>query len=521
MSAVSLWPMSAMADEQPRVTLDQGVLVGQSRDGAQEFLGVRYGEPPVGNLRWKPPVPVHAGSATADATHPGKGCAQGPSPFGTASNAEDCLFLNVVVPDGDRHKPSSKGKPVMVWFHGGGLTNGSGDVYDAEALARENDVIVVTVNYRLGALGFFAHPALDRGQDPVANYGFMDQQQALRWVKGNIAAFGGDPRNVTIAGESAGGLAVYTHLVSPLAIGLFQRAIIESGVPADEPLAKAEEEGEALATKVGCPSDASAEAAKCLRAVPVGKLLAAQETSSAAIIDGKLLQEPITAALTAGDFAHVPVLNGSNHDEGTLIAAFMFEIFGKPLQAEDFAQALAMIGSFIPGYSYADAALPAIETAYDPADYKVPALAAAQVFTDSVIACPAFEADKALARHTPVYAYELADENAPSIVAPPVSFPYGAAHFSELQYLFDMSAITIDDAPALTPAQKTLGHEMRAYWAAFAQSGDPGSQALPEWPRFDPAKGGPVMSLTVAAPQSSDAFATTHRCKFWQTVQRR
>lgn len=516
--AIVLSGSASFAADAPRVTLAQGTLTGAGGDGISHFKGVRYAEPPVGALRWKPPVPVAAGTANLDASKPGAGCAQGKSPWGTPSTAEDCLFLNITVPG----KPAEMGfwqrKPVMVFFHGGGFTGGSGDVYDADALASENDVIVVTVNYRLGALGMFAHPALDGEDHVVANYGLLDQQQSLRWVRDNIAAFGGDPGNVTVFGESAGAIAIYAHIASPLGAGLFQKAIIQSGAPADETLAAAEEQGKALAQKVGCTDAASA--ADCLRAVPADKLVAAQATPIAIIIDGKLLQAPIAETLKSGRYNRVPVINGTNHDEGNLIAAFMFDLSGTPLKAEDYDKALAGIGGFIPRVGYTDAAIPGIAATYPAAKYDVPGLAAAQVITDGVIACPAYAANRVMSAFAPSFEYEMADTDARSIVAPPVSFPYRAGHFSELQYLFDLSAITLPGTPAMTPAQEALGKQMRAYWANFARSGDPGGEGVPQWPPFA-GKDGPVQSLNTAATRPTGDFAREHQCAFWETVARR
>ncbi len=513
--------LPARAADAPQVTLAQGTLVGSAGSGLVHFMGVRYAEPPVGDLRWMPPVAIASGTGTADANKPGAGCAQGKSPWGSPSNAEDCLFLNVTVPGDAKDIGFWQKKPVMVFFHGGGFTGGSGDIYDADALASENDVIVVTVNYRLGALGFFAHPALDAEGHLSANYGLMDQQQSLRWVRDNIAAFGGDPNNVTVFGESAGAIAIYAHLVSPMAAGLFQKAIIESGAPADETLATAEDQGKTLADKVGCPGDASAAAADCLRKVPAEQLVKAEATPIATIIDGKLLTQPILDSLKAGHYNRVPVINGTNHDEGNLIAAFMFDLSGTPLAADGYDKALSIIGGFIPRVGYTDAAIPAVAKAYPLANYKVPGLAAAQVITDGVIACPAWEANKVMAAYAPSYEYEMADTNARSIVAPPVSFPYHAGHFSELQYLFDLSSITIDGTPPMTDAQKALGKQMRAYWADFARTGTPDGKGLPAWPTFAPSKGGPVESLNTPASKAVTDFATAHQCAFWETVERK
>ncbi|WP_412065785.1 carboxylesterase/lipase family protein [Rhizobium sp. SYY.PMSO] len=512
---------SAYSAAAPKVDSGQEIIVGTSAPGLAKFMGIRYAQAPTGDLRWKPPVPAIVASGTTDATKPGAGCPQGKSPWGTHSSNEDCLFLNVTVPTDGTGMKFWQRKPVMVFFHGGGFTGGSGDAYDADALAKENDVIVVTVNYRLGALGFFAHPALDAEDHVVANYGLLDQQQSLRWVRDNIAAFGGNPNNVTIFGESAGAIGIYTHIVSPMAAGLFQKAIIESGAPADEALQTAEDQGKTLAQKVGCPADASPAAAACLRKAHVDALVSAEATPIATIIDGKLLTGPIKDALKAGEYNRVPVINGTNHDEGNLIAGFMFDLSGAPLAAKEYNKALQSIGSFIPRVGFTDAAIPAIAKTYDPAKYKVPGLAAAQVITDGVIACPAYETNRIMAKYSPTFEYEMADTDARSIVAPPISFPYRAGHFSELQYLFDLSSITLKGTPDMTDAQKALGKQMRAYWANFARTGNPSGKDVPAWPRFEEVKAGPVQSLNKPQSRSVTNFATQHQCDFWESVERK
>ena len=218
------------ASAAPTVTLEQGTLTGVDMGGVAVFRGVRYAMPPVGDLRWRPPQPVARGQEQVDATSFGSDCPQGTSPWGKPSTTEDCLFLNIYVPGGTDGLSEHAGElPVMIWLHGGGFSFGNGAAYDSTPLAQGGKVIVVTINYRLGALGLFAHPALDFEDHLLANYALMDQQLAFEWVKHNIAAFGGDPANVTIFGESAGGDAVIAHLASPLAAGLFQKAIIHSG----------------------------------------------------------------------------------------------------------------------------------------------------------------------------------------------------------------------------------------------------------------------------------------------------
>jgi para-nitrobenzyl esterase len=505
----------------PTVTVEQGVLSGVAVGSVDEFLGVRYAKPPLGDLRWRPPQPVSPGQQQLDATQFGSNCAQGTSPWGTPSSSEDCLFLNIYVPTATGGSQLWERKlPVMVWIHGGGFTAGDGAAYDPTGLVQEGNVIVVTINYRLGALGLFAHPALDAENHLLANYALMDQQLALKWLKRNIPGFGGDPDNITIFGESAGGISIYAHLVSPLASGLFQKAIIESGAPDYITLQQSETDGVTLAGKVGCDQGTQQQIAACLRAVPVSELLTNQATETGAIIDGTLLTQPPADAIARGQLNQVPIINGTNHDEFRLVIAFDFDLAGAPLQASGYQAAIETFGSFLPGTGYPTSDVPAIIQQYPLSAYPSPDLAAAQVITDGTISCPAFEMDKLLSALVPVWAYQFSDENAPSIVAPPVSFPYGAAHFSELQYLFNMSALTIPGTPALTPAQLGLATRMKRYWTAFATNGDPNSvKDVPHWRNFDQIRSNPMQSLDEPTPRAVFRFAEEHQCAFWQALR--
>jgi len=429
----------------PTVAIEQGTLTGVEAGGVMKFLGIPYAMPPIGGLRWRPPQPVTPGRQDIDATQFGDNCPQGP--FGKPSSSEDCLFLNVYIPQrmdgGPRLRQQESRFPVMVWVYGGRFIAGEGAAYDPAPLVKQGNVIVVTFNYRLGALGLFAHPALDSEDHLIANYALMDQQLALKWVRRNIAAFGGDPENVTMFGESAGGMAIYAHLASSLASGLFRQVIIQSGAPVHISLQEAEASGLELAGKVGCSDGVPAQIAACLRDVPVSRLVENQSTPSAVVVDGQLLPQPPAVALANGQFNRVAVLNGTNQDEGRLMAAFFFDLSGGPLQPGGYQSALELIGSFLPGSGYPATDIPAIMEEYPLVNYPSPDLAAATVITDGTLACPALQMDKYLARFAEVWAYEFRDENAPVFVAPPVSFPYGAAHFSELQYLFNMSALEL------------------------------------------------------------------------------
>src|SRR5690242_12339515 len=304
----------------PTVVTSGGAVRGAVVPGGYEFRGLPYAAPPTGSLRWRPPQPPAHWPGVRDATSFAPSCPQNPAanpflPRGPVS--EDCLYLNVYTPT-LRHDASH---PVLVWIHGGGLTQDAGPNYDPAKLAADG-IVAVTINYRLGALGFLAHPALaSRPGGPAGNYGLMDQQTALRWVQANIARFGGNQHDVTLAGESAGGLSVLAHLVSRGSRGLFQRAIIQSGSFAlsQQPLADAEASGEDFAAKAGCPD----QTAQCLRHLPVSALLAAQNrVYIPGVVDGQVLTEPIGTALAAGRFARVPILNGTNHDEERIFVSF-------------------------------------------------------------------------------------------------------------------------------------------------------------------------------------------------------
>src|SRR5215813_7949423 len=320
-SVISSAPTGASAAPQsPVVATDKGPVRGVAIGQTQAFLGIPYAAAPIGDLRWRPPQ-EHAGwQGVLDASDYGAHCPQVATPYGLPSTTEDCLFLNVFTPDKtNRGRPHLL--PVMFWIHGGGLVVGESDGYDPSNLVAQN-VIVVTINYRIGELGFLAHPALSTESSTGAsgNYGLMDQQAALRWVQRNIRAFGGNPDNVTIFGESAGGLSVHSQLASPLAAGLFHQAIVESGsYSLSQPsLAVAEATGAAFAARAGCAS----QTADCLRSLSVSAVLAAQPGGTMVPnLDGLVLPLTVRSAFTSGQFNQVPVIEGSNHDEWRLFVA--------------------------------------------------------------------------------------------------------------------------------------------------------------------------------------------------------
>ncbi|HEY2386112.1 MAG TPA: carboxylesterase family protein [Candidatus Binatia bacterium] len=506
----------AMADN-PIATTTLGPVQGVATTSMTKFLGIPYAAPPVGALRWTPPQAHAPWMTPIDASAFGPHCAQSTSPFGQVSSSEDCLYLNVYVPV---HKGFAldihRLKPVMVWIHGGAFQVGESDDYDPTRLVTQGDVVMVTINYRIGALGFMAHPALsaESGQGISGNYGILDQQAALQWVHANIKAFGGNPKKVTIFGESAGGASVHAQLASPAAAGLFQGAIVESGALFTQPtLTDAESLGSSLATTVGC----SDQTAACLRAVSVADLLAAQGTnltSSSPNIDGVVLPEPLRAAFVAGHFNRVPVIEGSNHDEFRLFVALLIEIPNGPLTAGQYENAIATVLSVPPSVASILAAR------YPVANYPSPGIALGTLATDAAFSCNARHADDLLSRYVKTYAYEFNDQNAPELFLPPVSFSYGAAHASEIQYLFDVPNQTM--APALTADQQTLAATMVKYWTKFARSKKPKVSKVPKWHLYQPADLTSERMLSLVAPTPTDEFGINfgadHQCAFWDPL---
>jgi para-nitrobenzyl esterase len=488
----------------PVVTTADGAVRGAATASADVFLGIPYAAAPIGPLRWRPPQPAARWSGERDATKFAPHCAQPASPFGLASVSEDCLYLNVFAPTG--HKHGGDGRPVIVWIHGGGWLVGESDDYDPTKLVADGTV-VVTLDYRLGALGFLAHPALaDHPGGSSGAYGLMDQQAALRWVKRNIRGFGGDPRKVTIAGESAGGLSVLAHVTSPGSHGLFAAAIVQSGAFLTQtPLDQAETAGEVFAAKVGCASQSAA----CLRGLPVSVILANDIPSlsgyTPGVVDGEVLKQSIGTALASGQFNRVPIIDGTNHDEARLFTA-VSELQGAPVTAANYE---SMIASTM-GVPADVAALVAAQ--YPLSAYPSPAVALSAIGTDAIFACPALKLDTLASRFVPTFAYEFNDANAPQRFLPPVSFPFGAAHASELQYLFDLPTAPI--AGPLTAQQQSLATSMRRYWAHFARRGFPSAPGQPLWPRFK-SHSQRLLSLVPPQPHVETDLAAAHHCAFW------
>ena len=498
-----------MADSPTRVIeTTSGPVRGVSDGVVNNFRGIRYANSTAGANRWMPPTAPSRSPTIFDATTPGSACPQPVTQFSAQQPfSEDCLFLNVTTPV---HSRGDDGLPVWIFMHGGGLVTGAGAQYDPSILVSAHKIIVVTINYRLGALGWLAHRALD-GNGIAGNYGLMDQQLAFKWVRDNIQHFGGNPHRVTIGGELAGGFSTLpiwprqpqrgfsTPRSSRAApTGLFT-------VPA---VAAQEALGVSFATALGC-TGMDQQIAACLRNAPVAALLAAQgilESGGRAspTAGTTILPQGLADAFRIGDFNRVPVMQGTNLNEGTLFEPFYFNttftfVPGGRAQflVDHGIRTFPQVVGIISGTTADPAKVGTLATLYPPANFPNPDnnnqpsadQALGQIYGDITITCPGLNSNQLLARFVPVHAYEFADPNAPNVFLPRIGFSYGAAHASELPYLFDAKTLQspADAAanaaspapgaavqpPPLTAGGTQLAAEMKAYWANFVRFHDP------------------------------------------------
>ncbi len=494
---------AALAQTRPT---ESGPVQGFTAGTIAQFRGIPYAAPPIGALRWRPPALPAAWTGTRSAANYGPACPQ----LFNANTSEDCLSLNISVP---LNATSTSKLPVMVWIHGGGFISGTGSDFDGAALANAGHVVVVTINYRLGYLGFLAHAALTAADSNhvSGNYGLLDQQAALAWVRRNIAGFGGNPGRLTIFGESAGGQSVVDQLISPGA-GKLAGAIIQSGAYAlTLPTLSAAETttGAAAATKLGCPDQSAA----CLYALDATKIGAALNPLSdlgavSAVVDGRTLLETPAVALNAGHFQRVPVINGSNHDEMRLFTGLTIGFGGAAKTADQ-------VAAFITSGFGSDA--PAFLAAYTPNAYPgqtyAPDYAYSALLTDQVFACSAHLFSALMAPYTPVYQYELNDPNAPTQSGPDIAgFSYGNAHSSDLSYLFLNYNVAFHPGPAVfSPSQKRLVSAMQGYWTSFARYGRPLASQSGAWPKLV-QPGSAVLELRPPSAAASAGFFNDHHC---------
>jgi para-nitrobenzyl esterase len=504
----------ASAAPKTQVSIDSGSVTGSVRSDIRSWLGIPYAAAPVGPLRWKPPQPPAPWNTPRRTDSFGASCAQDDSAgtFAAASLIEDCLNLNVYAP---RITPA-RGAPVMVWIFGGSFRNGSASDYDPAALVRQG-AVVVTINYRLGILGFFSNPAMGTDQE-FGNFGLLDQIFALKWVKRNIAAFGGDPKRVTIFGESSGARSVAVLLASPPARGLFSGAILESlyydgtKIPNSDGIAL----GRRFAAAAGCrPDDAT-----CLRSLSVKEVLDAQRRAPPAIafapaFGGPEYPVPLAMARRSGNYSRVPVIIGWNHDEATSKGAALETSSGKRATEADYVRVIHEYARR--GGGNVEANVTAIAAAYPLSAYPVPALAIARLESDALYVCGARQFLRDLNGQSPTWSYQFDVRDAPMYL-PSVSFPLGATHGSELQFLFEGFHGATGKQYPLSPAQGRLAVEMQRLWVNFAASGNPnGRNSVSPWPRAG-TTGSPLLLFTtpVATPLG-DAYADRH-CDLWDRL---
>jgi carboxylesterase type B len=506
------------------VSTDRGAVRGViGADGlVASFLGIAYAAPPVGPLRWRPPQPVAAWTGVHPADHYGSTCAQPSSGDGPRSFSEDCLYINVQRPA--LGSPRQR-LPVYVYIHGGGLTTGDGSYFNMEKIVRETGVIGVTFNYRLGVFGFLAHPGLTAEQGESGNYGFLDQQAALRWLRRNIAAFGGDPSRVTVGGESAGGWSVCAHLVSPGSRELFAQAIIQSGSCQTETSYQADAIGTGFAGNAGCSVANPAQTVACLRAIPASNLVNDESNWGFASLlvrgTGVLPGDP-RSAIRSGDFSHVPVLIGGTLDEGRTFTSS--NIGWTRGDYEDWIHTV-----FDTNASAVIATYPWPATA----DQFTPAYLTGAILTDAGIIGPADPAIETgiggcgtqplirdLARYTKVYAYEWAQRAGPGIVQSP-GYADGAGHASELAYLWPNFAENgVRISSLFDRGERELSDRIVEYWGAFVKGGAPAVPGQPPWPPYS-ANSAVQLSLRAQGQDRLLAGATIvreHQCSFWNKL---
>ena len=487
--AAALGAGAALAADTARV--DAGVVKGSASGGVAAFKGIPFAAPPTGENRWRAPQPVQPWSGVREATAYAHDCAQKPfpgdaAPLGTPP-AEDCLYLNVWTPA----KHAGATLPVMVWIYGGGFVNGGSSpaVYAGTHFA-ERGVVFVSFNYRVGRFGFFAHPALtaENPDGPLGNYAFLDQIAALEWVRRNIAKFGGDPHNVTIFGESAGGMSVLTLMTSPMSQGLFQKAIVESGggrtlmgnrrLHESSPgQPSAEEVGIAFAKKNGIEGTDAAALAK-LRALPEEKVVdglnmmgMGNPTYAGPMIDGRIVTGTLEEAIASGRVAKVPVIIGANsNDIGFSFARNMDELLTRFGDKAEVARAT-----------------------YDPDKSNNFHAVGTVMAADQMMIEPARHVARVMtAAGEPAYEYRF------SYVADSMRKQWkGAPHATEIPFVFDTVADRYGDK--LTPADEAAAKFAIAYWVAFAKTGDPNGEGRPAWPRYDP-KQDMLLDFTATGP---------------------
>ena len=504
------------------VLTDKGWVQGNAGNGYVSFLGIPYAAPPVGTLRWKPPQAVAPWTGVLQATQFANQC---PQQFPTMTVSEDCLYLNVYVPS---TAAPDHPLPVLVWFYGGGWAIGASQNIDGYNMAVKGGVIVVTVNYRLGALGFYASPALDN-ESPFhvsGNYALLDEQAALRWVQRNILAFGGNPAAVTITGESAGAISGWVHMVAPSSFALFRGVIAQSGPePIDPPpgtgwtrglggttpLAYEEQYGSSsqLASALGC--DTLQQDLACMRAATVAQILNVSASGNwGPVVDGWLLPGAVPDLLKQGLYKRVPVLAGSNDGEDGFNILGSLAAGQPPLtEAQYEAQTLAMPNGA------------QILAHYPGANYSSPSDASMAIPNDLFMCTADLGTADILANQINLYLYQFQDDNPPPTFFPGLTVPsdihINAFHTAEVPYVFQ-SWYPVElhpGAPPFNAQQQALSDRMIGYWSNFVKYGAPGGT----WQPFAASRSVFLLRPGGDATATEQQLDALHQCDFWNSLR--
>ena len=531
------------------VTTREGPVRGFTRDGVHTFLGIPYAAPPVGDLRWKAPAAPKAYDLL-DATQFAKTCAQSNllAVFtGPASIEEDCLYLNIFTTGVGE---DNELKPVIVWIHGGGNFTGSSNDYDGSGLAAGGSdgtpTVVVTLNYRLGLLGFLAHPAFRQESELFANYGILDQQAALRWVQDNIKAFGGDPARVAVGGQSGGSVNTHANVISPLSAGLFNRAIFQSAPTAQfSALDAATARALAFAEAAGC-AGTDAAAAACLRKLSVPRILQLQGTikdngpfidpaNQNVIVDGTVIPLPVAEAYASGNFNKMPVLGGATHDELTFVMGYQQYYSGPPpgsaetayssppqkaLTKDDYEGAVKQM--FGP-------AAPLVLAEYPVTDDDGSIFDAYnRVLADPLQCFANLQALKVLAASVPTYGYAFTYQDAPYFMPKMPGYRALAAHTIDIQFLFrnyhgGPLGVNLDQSTGmprdLNDEEARLSDQLIGFWTNFANTGNPNKPGTSLWPELVVEEPVLLQQDIPLATLDEAIFRTMYNCAFWESLQ--
>lgn len=506
--------LGACSKQAVHVEIANGALEGYVDGGVEHYLGIPYAQPPVAELRWRSPQKVEHWEGTRQVKDNPDSCPQFMPGLESMNGDEDCLYLNLWTP---AEKPAAA-MPVMVWIHGGGFTAGQGSftANDGLRLAAEHGVVVVAMNYRLGVFGFLAHEKLS-AEDPAhpgsGNYGIEDQTAALRWVRDNIGAFGGDPDRVMIFGQSAGGISICSQLVSPQAAGLFHSAVIQSG-PCETPMSSLQavsQLGDKVAGGVGCDQDTDVLA--CMRTKPTEEIAAVLPPDPSFAfgegytfwwpnLDGHVLPRQFMDAFESGRFNQVPVINGATRDESTLLVWLSHNLLFKPLEPEQYLDRLAyLVGT--------PELAEQVAQQYPLENYDTAFEALTEAFSDGFFNCFARNQSHALSRHVPTWSYQFDFDEAPFFI------PWanlGAYHSAEIQYIFG-NPMTFAGGD-FEGEEKNLARNMMAYWVQFARSGNPNQPDLAEWPQYN------EMDQTLLFDRVNRVATGVHEaaCTFWNQL---